>query len=241
LVGKGVCFDSGGLDLKPASGMSAMKKDMAGAAHVLGLAQLIMSFNLPINLRVIIPLVENLVSGSSYKPGDVIKTRKGLTVEVTNTDAEGRLILADALTYACEENPELIIDIATLTGAAKVALGAEIAALFTSSDNLAKEIIENCNAESEPVWQLPMYSPYKEMLKSSIADVANCGSGPYAGAVTAALFLQEFVDKNMEWAHFDIMGSNITNRPGRPIGGEAVCLRGLFKFIQQRFGKSCES
>jgi leucyl aminopeptidase len=181
--------------------------------------------------------VENLVSGASYKPGDIIKMRKGLTVEITNTDAEGRLILADALAYACEEKPEMIIDIATLTGAAKVALGAEIAALFASDDKLAETIIKNCNTEGEPAWQLPLYSPYKERLKSSAADMTNAANGIYAGAITAALFLREFVEKDIDWIHFDIMGANVTKRPGRPIGGEAMCLRGLFQFIEQKFSK----
>ncbi len=235
LVGKGVCFDSGGLQLKSSAGMLLMKKDMAGAAHVLGLAQMIMSARLPINLRVIIPLVENLISGNSYKPGDIIKTRKGLTIEVANTDAEGRLILADALTYASEWQPKLIIDFATLTGAARVALGQEITALFSNSEPLIQELMTSLHEEHEPVWRLPLYQPYLELLKSEIADLRNVVASDTTGggAITAALILQQFIAKDIAWAHFDMNAYNNSTKPGRPKGGEACCLRGVFRYLEQ--------
>ncbi|MDR1012342.1 MAG: leucyl aminopeptidase family protein [Coxiellaceae bacterium] len=238
LVGKGVCFDSGGLQLKTPSGMFLMKKDMAGAAHALGLARLIMAAKLSINLRVIIPVVENLISGDVLKPGDIIKTRKGITMEVVNTDAEGRLILADALAYASEWQPELILDFATLTGASRVALGPDITALFTNNDNLAEDIINNMLNEQEPIWRLPIYEPYLEFLKSKIADFKNIATSNYVngGAIIATLILQQFVDPKIRWAHFDMNAYNEIFRPGRPEGGEAMCLRGLFRYFEFLFG-----
>jgi leucyl aminopeptidase len=237
LVGKGVCFDSGGLQLKFSSAMITMKKDMAGAAHALGLARMIMLAKLPINLRVIIPAVENLISGDSLKPGDVITTRKGLTVETKNTDAEGRLILADALAFASEWKPELILDFATLTSAARVALGSDIVALFSSDDQLAQDIIDAMSKEQEPVWRMPLYQPYLEFLKSKLADFQNISTleGPTAGAITAALVLQQFVLPQIPWAHFDMHAYNDRTESGRPEGGEAECIRGVFRYLKGKF------
>lgn len=235
LVGKGVCFDTGGLDIKPASAMLLMKKDMGGAAHVLGLAKMIMHAKLPINLRVLIPAVENSVSGNAYRPGDVIKSRKGLTIEIGNTDAEGRLVLADALTEAVSERPDLIIDIATLTGAARVALGTELPALFANDDAAADKVIQHGRKQSDPVWRLPLFDLYRDLLNSSIADINNSGADSYAGAITAALFLKEFVPDNISWMHFDLMAWNLKARPGRPQGGEAMALRALFSYITNEF------
>ncbi len=235
LVGKGVCFDSGGLDLKPANAMRLMKKDMGGAAHALGLARMIMAAGLPLRLRVLIPAVENAVSGNAFRPGDVIATRKGLTVEIENTDAEGRLVLCDALAEACNESPELLIDFATLTGAARVALGTEVPALFASDDGLAREVMSAAQDWSDPVWQLPLHAPYAEQLKSRIADLMNCSSGGFGGAITAALFLQRFVGEDIPWLHLDLMAWNNRARPGRPEGGEAMGLLGLFDWLRQRY------
>ncbi len=235
LVGKGVCFDSGGLDLKTASGMALMKKDMGGAAHVLGLARMIMAAQLPICLRVLIPAVENSVAGNAYRPGDVITTRKGITVEIGNTDAEGRLVLCDALAEAVTENPALLIDMATLTGAARVATGTEVSALFTDDDTLANALMSAAQAEQDPIWRLPIYTPYRKLLDSQIADINNCGNSSYAGAITAALFLKEFVTPNLAWVHFDIMAWNVSARPGRPEGGEAMAIRALFNYLQKQF------
>lgn len=235
LVGKGVCYDTGGLDLKPSAGMRLMKKDMGGAAHVLGLARMIMAAQLPVRLRVLIPAVENAISGDAYRPGDVITMRNGKTVEVDNTDAEGRLVMADALVEACSEKPELLIDFATLTGAARVAVGTEIAAMFTSQDQLAAKLSLFAEQERDPVWRLPLYQPYLKLLNSDIADLVNCASGGYAGAITAALFLQQFIDADVNWLHFDVMGYNVTDRPGHPKGGEAMALRTVFHYLKQRF------
>lgn len=235
LVGKGVCFDSGGLDLKTSEGMARMKKDMAGAAHALALARMIMAAKLPVNLRVLIPAVENMVSGNSYKPGDIIKTYKGVTVEVTDTDAEGRLILADALTIAAQDKPDLLIDFATLTAAANIALGSDIAALFTENDEIANKIIELSNQENDPICRLPLYHPYRELLDSDIADIRNAQDSRLGGAITAALFLQEFVGKNIPWVHFDFMGFNLTDQPGRPKGGDAKGLRAVFNYLLQKY------
>lgn len=235
LVGKGVCFDSGGLDIKPFDAMALMKKDMGGAAHVLGLARAIMANRLPVQLRVLIPAVENAVSGDSYHPGDVLVSRKGLSVEITNTDAEGRLVLADALTEASNEKPELIIDFATLTGAAKIALGPDMPALFSSDDELAHELINASMRENDPMWRLPLYAGYVTELQSPIADLCNSGPGRFAGSITAALFLQQFVVPEISWAHFDMMAWNIAPRPGRPMGGEAMGLRAVFHYLQKRF------
>jgi leucyl aminopeptidase len=238
LVGKGVCFDSGGLDLKSASNMRLMKKDMGGAAHVLGLAQLIMASNLPVRLRVLIPAVENAVGGNAFRPGDVLNSRKGLTIEIDNTDAEGRLILCDALAEAANEDPALIIDFATLTGAARIALGTEMPGFFTPSDNVASALVQTAAHVHDPVWRLPLHAPYRQQLESEIADIANASPEPYGGAITAALFLQAFVPADCEWVHFDIMAWNNRARPGRPKGGEAMGLRAVYAYISQRFAPS---
>lgn len=235
LVGKGVCFDTGGLDIKPASGMALMKKDMGGAAHVLGLARMIMAAKLPVRLRVLIPAVENSIAGNAFRPGDVITTRKGITVEVTNTDAEGRLVLCDAIAEAVTENPALLIDMATLTGAARVATGVELSAMFTNDDEIANQLMLAAEKEQDPMWRLPLYAPYRKLLDSPIADISNASSSPYAGAITAALYLQEFVTANIPWIHFDIMAWNVSNRPGRPEGAEAMAIRALFKYLQKQY------
>jgi leucyl aminopeptidase len=238
LVGKGVCFDSGGLDLKSASNMLIMKKDMGGAAHVLGLAHLIMATELPVSLRVLIPAVENAVSGNAYRPGDVIKTRKGLSVEIGNTDAEGRLILGDALTEACNEQPDLIIDFATLTGAARVAMGTDVPAFFTDNNALANQLMEHADNEQDPLWRLPLYTPYRSLLDSTIADINNAGNSGYGGAITAALFLKEFIAASIDWIHIDLMAWNLGNRPGRPEGGEAMGLRAVYQMLCERYSKN---
>jgi leucyl aminopeptidase len=236
LVGKGVCFDSGGLDLKPASAMRTMKKDMGGAAHVLGLAHLIMASDLPVRLRVLVPAVENAVSGDAFRPGDILATYKGLTVEVDNTDAEGRLVLCDALALAIESNPALIVDFATLTGAARTAVGTEIAALFSNDDAVAEALYRAGQRQDDPVWRLPLHEPYEALLDSKVADLANASSSPYAGAITAGLFLQRFVG-TCPWVHFDIMAYNVRPRPGRPEGGEAMAVRAVFDYLRERFAK----
>ncbi|GAA6171367.1 leucyl aminopeptidase family protein [Colwellia sp. KU-HH00111] len=235
LVGKGVCFDSGGLDIKPAAGMRNMKKDMGGAAHVLGLAHLIMAHNLPINLRVLIPAVENAVSSNAMRPGDVITTRKGLTVEIDNTDAEGRLVLCDAIAEANNDQPALMIDFATLTGAMRIALGTELPGFFSTSDQVAAGITEAGSKISDPVWRMPLYSPYNDLFSSTIADMSNCGSGPFGGAITAALYLQRFVEQDIDWVHFDVMAFNVRALSGRPLGGEAFGVRAVFNYLQTRF------
>jgi leucyl aminopeptidase len=235
LVGKGVCFDSGGLDLKPASGMKMMKKDMAGAAIMLGLAQAIMQGGLKVRLRVLLPCVENAVSGNAMRPLDIVKTRKGITVEIGNTDAEGRLILCDALAEACTEMPAVIVDAATLTGAARVALGPELPALFCNDDKLAAELIDNGKREDDPLWQMPLWRPYRKLLDSKAADINNVSDGPHAGAITAAIYLQEFVEPGIPWAHLDVMAWNTRARPGRPEGAEAQTLRAVYGYIAGRF------
>ncbi|MEX0810028.1 MAG: leucyl aminopeptidase family protein [Dongiaceae bacterium] len=232
LVGKGVCFDSGGYDLKTAQGMQGMKKDMGGAAHVLGLGRMIMAANLPVRLRVLVPAVENLVSGNAYKPMDIIKTFKGLTVEIGNTDAEGRLILCDALAEADGENPDLIVDFATLTGAARVALGTDLPALFCNDDATAERLLAAGRAVDDPLWRLPLHKPYAKQLKSKIADMNNISSGGQGGAITAALFLNAFVAETTPWIHIDLMAANNSHRPGRPEGGEAMALRALFAMVE---------
>ncbi|KGJ91024.1 leucyl aminopeptidase family protein [Colwellia psychrerythraea] len=234
LVGKGVCFDSGGLDMKPAAGMRNMKKDMGGAAHVLGLAQLIMAFNLPINLRVLIPAVENAVSSNALRPGDVVTTRKGLTVEIHNTDAEGRLVLCDALAEAENDEPELIIDFATLTGAMRVALGTELAGFFSTNDQVAADITAAGLKNSDPVWRMPLHKPYDDLFNSTIADMTNCPTQPFGGAITAALYLQRFVEKT-DWVHFDVMAFNVRHLSGRPLGGESFGIRAVFDYLETRF------
>lgn len=235
LVGKGVCFDSGGLDIKPSSYMLLMKKDMAGAANALGLARMIMQAKLPVCLRVLIPAVENVISGNAYRPGDIIKSRKGLTIEIGNTDAEGRVVLADALTEAVSEKPQLLIDLATLTGAARVAVGTELAAVFSNDDTLVHDVIKQGEKSEDPMWRLPLFPLYREYLNSPIADINNNSSEPYAGAITAALFLQDFVPDDIPWLHFDMMAWNTRNRPGRPQGGEAMAVRALFAYLKAKF------
>ncbi len=235
LVGKGVCFDSGGLDIKPSSYMLLMKKDMAGGAHVLGLARMIMEEKLSVRLRVLIPVVENVISGNAYRPGDIIKSRKGLTIEIGNTDAEGRVILADALTEAVSEKPDLLIDITTLTGAARVALGTELPAVFSNNEKVVADVIQQGEKNHDPMWRLPLFALYRDYLNSTIADINNNSSEPYAGAITAALFLKEFVPDDIPWLHFDLMAWNLRARGGRPQGGEAMALRALFSYLQERF------
>ncbi len=236
LVGKGVCFDTGGLDLKTSAGMLKMKKDMGGSATVLGLAEMVMDAGLPVRLRVLVPAVENAVAGNAYRPGDIIATRKGLSVEVGNTDAEGRIVLCDALADGDAEAPDLMIDCATLTGAARVALGPDLPALFTDDDGLAADLARHGEAERDPVWRLPLYAPYAERLKSPVADLSNVGDGPFAGAVTAALYLKSFVGEAKAWAHFDTYAWNDADRPGRPKGGEPLAMRTLYAAIAERFG-----
>ncbi|VVC75800.1 putative cytosol aminopeptidase [Aquicella siphonis] len=236
LVGKGVCFDSGGLDLKPSSAMLLMKKDMGGAAHVLGLARMIMQSRLPVCLRVLIPVVENVIAGNAYRPGDIIKSRKGLTIEIGNTDAEGRVILADALTEAADEKPEVLIDISTLTGAARVALGTELPAVFSNHDQLVNDVIKQGEKKYDPMWRLPLFQAYREYLNSSIADINNNSTESYGGAITAALFLKEFVPDDIPWLHFDLMAWNSRPRPGRPAGAEAMVIRALFSYLENRYG-----
>lgn len=237
LVGKGVCFDSGGLDIKPASGMALMKKDMGGAAHVLGLAQMIMQAKLPVRLRVLVPAVENSVSGNALRPLDIIRTRKGLSVEVGDTDAEGRLILCDALAEAASEKPDLIVDCATLTGSARVALGPELPAMFANDEPTAEALLGHGIAENDPLWRMPLHRGYRSMLDSKIADMNNVSSGSFAGAITAALFLQEFVEPGIPWVHLDLYAWNPHARPGRPEGGEAMALRALYALIAERAAK----
>ena len=236
IVGKGVCFDTGGLDLKPSSAMLMMKKDMGGAANALALAYMIMDANLPVRLRVLIPAVENSVSGNAYRPGDVLISRSGKTVEIGNTDAEGRLVMADAITAADEEEPEILIDMATLTGAARVAVGTELAATFTDDDDLYALIEKNARSVKDPVWRLPLWDEYRSMIDSPIADINNSGNSPFAGATTAGLFLKEFVEKSKSWVHFDIMAFNNRDRPGRPQGGEAMAIRALYKALTEKYG-----
>jgi leucyl aminopeptidase len=235
LVGKGVTFDSGGLDIKGASGMLLMKKDMGGAAHALALARLVMQAGLPVRLRLIIPAVENAIAGNAFRPGDVLTSRKGLTVEIGNTDAEGRLVLADALTLAQEDSPDLLFNFATLTGAARVALGPDLPALFTHDDGLAAELAAAATAAGDPVWRMPLWAGYRDMLKSSIADLNNAGEGGFAGAITAALFLDRFVGAATCWAHFDLYAWNPAARPGRPKGGAAMTLAACWAVIAARF------
>jgi leucyl aminopeptidase len=231
LVGKGVCFDTGGLDLKTAGYMLMMKKDMGGGALMLGLARAIMAAKLPVQLRVLVPAVENSVSGNAIRPLDVVKTRKGITVEIGNTDAEGRLILCDALAEADSEQPDLIIDAATLTGAARVALGPDLPALFANDDETAAALLRHGKLEGDPLWQLPLWKGYRRMLDSKVADINNVSDGGFAGAITAALYLAEFVSPATKWMHIDTFGWNPRSQPGRPEGGEALALRALFAFI----------
>lgn len=235
LVGKGVCFDTGGLDIKPSSAMLLMKKDMAGAATALALAHMVMDAKLPIRLRVLIPIVENAVSATSFRPGDVYPSRKGLQVEIGNTDAEGRLILADALTLAAEDKPDLLFDFATLTGAARVALGPDLPPFYTGDEALAQEIAAIGFAQHDPVWRLPLWEPYDGLLDSKVADLNNVSNGPFAGSVTAALFLRRFVEGVGAWVHFDIYGWNPSTKPGRPEGGETQAARLLYALLEKRY------
>ncbi len=236
LVGKGVCFDSGGLDIKPSSGMLLMKKDMGGAAHALALAQLVMQAGLKVRLHLLIPAVENAISGSAFRPGDVLRSRAGISVEIGNTDAEGRLVLGDALARAGEENPELVIDFATLTGAARVALGPDLPALFARRDETAEELLTSGQANDDKCWRLPLFDGYREYLKSDVADLNNSGSNGFAGASVAALFLDRFVPEGTDWAHFDTFAWRPAAKPGRPKGGDALGLRAAWGLLKGRYG-----
>jgi leucyl aminopeptidase len=236
VVGKGVCFDTGGLDLKPSSAMLLMKKDMGGAAAALALAHMIMDRKLPVALRVLIPAVENSVAGSSFRPLDVYPSRKGLTVEVGNTDAEGRLILADALALADEAAPDLLIDIGTLTGAARVALGPELVPFYTGDEALASSMMDHGMRQGDPLWRMPLWAPYESMLDSKVADTSNVGTGAFAGSITCALFLKKFVSNAKSWLHFDIYGWNPSSKPGRPEGGECQAARALYALLCERYG-----
>jgi leucyl aminopeptidase len=236
LCGKGITFDTGGLDIKTGSSMGLMKKDMGGAAHALALGQMIMAAGLKVRLRVLLAIAENSVGPNANRPGDVIRTRAGLSVEIGNTDAEGRLVLADILAAACEANPVAVFDFATLTGAARVALGPDLPALF-ATDTLADDILAACKTADDPVWRLPLWAPYRRNMDSKIADINNNASNSFAGAIHAALFLQEFVKSGTEWAHFDLYAWNASPRPGRPVGGEAFALRGLFHMLKARYDR----
>jgi leucyl aminopeptidase len=237
LVGKGVCFDTGGLDIKPSAGMLLMKKDMGGAANVLGLARMIMTAKLPVRLRVLIPAVENSISGNAFRPGDILHSRKGLTVEIGNTDAEGRLVLADALALADEESPDLLIDMATLTGAARVALGPDLPPFYTRDDAFAETLARHAKAENDPLWRMPLWDPYMQMMEGRISDLNNASESSFAGSITAALFLARFVEKAKTYAHFDIFAWTPVAKPGRPRGGEAQGLRALYALISERHGR----
>ena len=236
LVGKGVCFDTGGLDIKPASSMLLMKKDMGGAANVMGLAMMIMDAGLDMDLRVLVPAVENAIAGNAFRPGDVLASRKGLTIQVDNTDAEGRLVLADALALADAESPDLLIDMATLTGAARVALGPDVAPFYTRDEALSRAISNAGEELHDPLWRMPLYQPYDDDLKTKIADITNAPSGGFAGSITAALFLARFVDPKTAWAHFDIYGWCPKEKPHAPLGGEAQGIRALFRAISRSPG-----
>jgi leucyl aminopeptidase len=236
IVGKGVCFDSGGLDLKSAEGMRLMKKDMGGAANALGLAQMVMALKLPVRLQLLIPAVENAVSGNAFRPGDVFKTRKGLNIEIGNTDAEGRVILCDALAYAAESKPEMLIDLATLTGAARVALGPALPALFCRDTALARQLVDSGLGLQDPLWHMPLWADYHAGIESPIADIVNTGRNAMGGAISAALFLADFVPAELPWVHIDLFAWNDQARPGRPVGGEAQTLRTLLAYLETRFG-----
>lgn len=235
LVGKGVCFDSGGLDIKGAAGMKLMKKDMGGSANVLGVAQAIMAMELPIHLKVLIPAVENAIAGNAMRPLDIVETRAGTTIEIGNTDAEGRVILADAITRAAESKPELMIDFATLTGAARVALGTELPAFFCDDDDFAASVLGIGTKSDDPLWRMPLWQPYRKMVDGKSADLTNSPDGGYAGAITAALFLQHFAPTDIIWAHIDLMAWNLSTKPGRPEGGEAMGMRAIFAAIEAKY------
>jgi leucyl aminopeptidase len=236
LVGKGVCFDTGGLNLKPGNSMALMKKDMGGSAHAIALARLVIARRLPVRLKLVVAAVDNAVSGDAIRPGDVIATRKGLSVEIGNTDAEGRLVLADALALAGEAEPALILDFATLTGAARVALGPDLPVLFANDEALAAGLLAGGEASDDPVWRLPLWQPYRRLFRSDIADLNNNGEGGFAGAIVGGLFLERFVPKGVPWAHFDLYSWNGTARPGRPKGGAAMALFACLALLQSRFG-----
>ncbi len=235
LLGKGVCFDTGGLDIKPADGMRLMKKDMGGAANAIGLAMLVMAFKLPVRLQLLIPAVENAISGNAFRPGDIFTTRSGQTIEIGNTDAEGRVVLCDAMSYAMESKPDLLIDLATLTGAARVALGPDLPALFTRDLQLGRELTDLGLQERDPLWPLPLWQPYQAYIETPVADISNSGSSPLAGAITAALFLDRFVPPSQPWLHIDLYAWNPMSRPGRPVGGEAQTIRTLLHFLERRY------
>ncbi|GAB3381100.1 leucyl aminopeptidase family protein [Lysobacter fragariae] len=234
IVGKGVCFDTGGLDLKPADGMRNMKKDMGGAAHAIALAELVMARKLPLRITLLVPAVENAVGPNSYRPGEVIATRAGLSVEIDNTDAEGRVVLCDALTYAAEQSPELLLDFATLTGAARIALGPDLPALYANDEATANAWLQAGIERRDPLWRMPLWRPYWRYLTSPIADFANGGPSKMAGSITAALYLERFVPQQMKWAHIDVYSWNDSDRPGKPAGGEAQGLRAAFAMLEQR-------
>jgi len=235
LVGKGVCFDTGGLDLKPSSGMLIMKKDMGGAANILALAQMVMDAKLKVRLRVLIPAVENAVAGNAFRPLDIFTSRKGITVEIGNTDAEGRLILADALALADEEKPDLLIDMGTLTGAARVALGPDLPPFYTEDETLAADVARCAKTENDPLWRMPLWLPYDSWLDSKVATITNAPSGTFAGSITCALFLQRFVEYAKSWLHFDIYGWTPTAKPARPEGGECQAARAVYKLLSERY------
>jgi leucyl aminopeptidase len=236
LVGKGVCFDTGGLDIKPSSGMLIMKKDMGGAANVLALAQMVMDAKLKVRLRVLIPAVENAVAGNAFRPLDIFKSRKGLNVEIGNTDAEGRLVLADALALADEEKPDLLVDLGTLTGAARVALGPDLPPFYTHDETLAESVAEHAKRENDPLWRMPLWPPYDSWLDSKVADINNAPSGGFAGSITCALFLQRFVTDAKSWLHVDIYGWTPSAKPARPEGGECQAARAIYKLLSERYG-----
>jgi leucyl aminopeptidase len=238
IIGKGVCFDSGGLDIKNASGMRLMKKDMGGAAHALALFGLVAGERLPVRLHLLIPAVENAVAGAALRPGDIVRSRQGLQVEIDNTDAEGRLILADALTRAAEDKPELMIDFATLTGAARIALGPDLPALFANRDDLLEGLETAARKTDDPLWRMPLWDGYDDMLKSDIADIANATGSSMAGCITAALFLRRFVPDGIAWAHLDTFAWRPKARPGRPKGGEALGLRAAFALLAERYASA---
>ena len=231
IVGKGVCFDTGGYDIKSAEGMRLMKKDMGGAAHAIALARLVMQRKLPVRLQMLVPAVENMIAGNAFRPGDVVRTRRGLTVEIGNTDAEGRVILCDALAYAVEQKPKLLIDFATLTGAARVALGPELPALFCNDEALAAKLLQASAAVDDPMWRMPLWRNYRRLFDSDIADFNNSGRGGFGGSIVAALFLDHFVPEGIPWAHFDVFAWNDASRPGRPVGGEAQGLRAVLEAL----------
>ncbi|MBK7144101.1 MAG: leucyl aminopeptidase family protein [Xanthomonadales bacterium] len=238
IIGKGVCFDTGGLDIKAADGMRNMKKDMGGAAHAIALAELVLERRLPIRLRLLVPAVENAIGANAYRPGEVIRTRAGLSVEIDNTDAEGRVVLCDALAYAAESKPKLIVDFATLTGAARIALGPDLPALFGNNEPLRDRLVELGREVQDPLWPMPLWQPYLAMLESGIADLANSGPSRHAGAITAALYLQRFVPPNIPWLHLDTYAWNDNERPGRPRGGEAMGLRAVYELLKRDYGAS---